>query len=624
MLHSLRSRLWLFFLAFLLLVVGSVTITFVALHARRNDALAINLAGRQRMLSQQITWLALTAQDDTAMDEARRRFEQTLDALRDGGTAPDPAGMPVRLLPLTDPIAQARLADVRSAWQRFVQELDRRTAPTDAALTDAALTDASLVLLDRLDAVVARLAELSQAKMRHLQIMQAGFLVLALLLLRYANHLTQRHIVLPLAALNTAAQRMAAGDLDQAIPTPADAELNQVATTLEAMRVEVLNSSRYLEERVAQRTRELSVAFELSQEVTAQLELERLLTSATDHARALLNGEAAALCLLDHQGAMLHLAAGSGNGQVNLDLRQPVTAELAGQVIGQGKTVAAATTCASCGFLRGLADSQCVATPLRAGSVTLGALCVVRPAEARFETEEQSALALLANAAAGAIVNARLVEVQRTQAQQMAAQQERERLEAELHDNLAQTLSFLSFKLDRLEELIPAGAKADSAHELAQMRMATAKAYHQVRSALIGLRTPAPEIATPAVQLAGCVEEMYAAGLPVELQIVDEAALALPVVAQQQVIHIVREALNNAWRHAGATRATVCIERCNGTTRFTISDDGCGFDPAAVDSRAHLGLAIMRARAERSGGSLAVHSQPGSGTQVVVCFEHQS
>ncbi|RIK45073.1 MAG: hypothetical protein DCC57_16925 [Chloroflexi bacterium] len=624
--HSLRSRLWLLFLAFLLLVVGSVTITFVALNAQHADALSINLAGRQRMLSQQMTWLALTAPDGAALAAARQRFAQTLHALRAGGTALDPADLPVVLLPQTDPAAQARLAEVAQAWQRFDRELARQPAggapPLDASLTDASLTEASLALLDRLDAAVSRMAQVSQAKVRRLQAVQALFLALALWLLYSGYRLTQRRLVTPLAALDAAAQRMAAGDLEQAISPLADAELNQLAAALEAMRVEVLNSRRHLEERVGQRTRELSTAFELSQEVTAQLELDRLLTSATDRARTLLHGEAAALCLLDNESAMLHLAAGSGRGQASPALRQPVSAPLAGQVVGQGKTVVAQTACASCGFLRGLADSQCVATPLRAGSVILGALCVARPVDTTFEAEEQSALALLANAAAGAIVNARLVEARRTQAQQMAAQQERERLAAELHDNLAQTLSFLNFKVDRLEELVAAGAPTDAARELAQMRSATTKAYQQVRSALTGLRAPTPQADALAAQLAGCVDEMRATGLPVTLHIDDEDALALPAIAQQQVIHIVREALTNVWRHAGAGRATVCAERVDGSARFTIQDDGCGFDPATVDGSAHLGLAIMRARAERSGGSLAVHSQPGQGTRVVVSFTH--
>lgn len=623
MLHSLRRRLLLLFLTFLLLVVGSVTVTLGALYAQRSDALFINLAGRQRMLSQQMTWLALATPDDPRLAEARERFTLTLIALR-GGPTLAAAGRPVTLPAVSDPAVLAGLDEVWAAWQRYDQALSRATGgahPADAAAVTS-LTAASLALLDQLDAVVSRFAEAAQAKVRRLQFIQAIFLLLALVLLWAGYRFTRRHVVLPLAALDVYAQRMAAGDLEQVVPRSADAELDRLAQALETMRVEVLNSRRYLEERVNQRTRELSVAFELSQEVTAQLELERLLRSATDRARSLLDGAAAALCLLDDGEEVLRLAAGSGAGQANPTLRQPVTGELAGQVIGQGKTVVTETACASCGFLRGLAGGQCVATPLAAGGDMLGALCVVRPAGAMFEAEEQAAFALLANAAAGAIVNARLVEARRIQAQQTAAQDERERLAAELHDNLAQTLSFLNFKIDRIEGLLASGAVDETGRELAQMRGAATRAYHQVRVALTGLRPATPEAGALAAQLAECLEEFRAAtGLRVELQVGGADHLALPTVAQQQAIHIVREALTNAWRHAQAQQVTVRAERVNGVARITITDDGCGFDPAAVDAATHLGLAIMRARAERSGGNLAVRSQPGRGTQVVVSLD---
>ena len=64
----------------------------------------------------------------------------------------------------------------------------------------------------------------------------------------------------------------------------------------------------------------------------------------------------------------------------------------------------------------------------------------------------------------------------------------------------------------------------------------------------------------------------------------------------------------------------VCIERVDGQCRLTIEDDGCGFDPQDIQGGHHLGLRLMRARAERSGGTLMVESAPGAGTRVVVSF----
>jgi len=449
-----------------------------------------------------------------------------------------------------------------------------------------------------------------------------GLIVLAALIVLWRGYLVaRRHVVEPLDTLGEVAQRMAEGDFEHEIPAFADKESGRLAEALERLRLEAMADRRQLEDQVSRRTQELEAAFELSQEINAQLELDRLLESVTARARILMQGTAAALCLLDDDESALRLAAGSGEGKTDRNLRQPLSADLPSRVIGQGETVVSETACANCGFLRGLKSGPYVAAPLRAGNSRLGALCVARADWTEFEPAEQAAFSLLANAAAGAIVNARLAEDRRRQAEQAAVLGERERLAEELHDNLAQTLSFLNMKCDRLEELITAGATGDAERELAQMRGATTRAYGQVRAALTGLQAPLSEAGSFASQLASCVEEVQAAtGLPIELALIDEAALALPALAQQQALHIVREALLNTWRHAAARGARVCVERENGETVFTVSDDGRGFDPEAVDETGHLGLTIMRERAERSGGSLTVDAAPGAGTRIVARF----
>ncbi len=453
-----------------------------------------------------------------------------------------------------------------------------------------------------------------------------ALLVLAALVVLWRGYLlARRHVVEPLETLGQLAQRMAEGDFEREIPAFADSEPGRLAAALERLRYEAMENRRQLEEQVSRRTQELEAAFELSQEINAQLELDRLLESVTARARVLMQGTAAALCLLDEDEAALRLAAGSGEGKADRNLRQPLSADLPSRVIGQGQTVVSETACANCGFLRGLKSGPYVAAPLRAGDSRLGALCVARADWSEFEPEEQAAFNLLANAAAGAIVNARLAEDRRRQAEETAVLGERERLAEELHDNLAQTLSFLNMKCDRLQELITVGAAADAERELAQMRGATTRAYGQVRAALTGLQAPLPEAGSFASQLASCVEEIQTAtGLPIELTALDETAFALPALAQQQALHIVREALLNVWRHAAAQGARVCVERNNGETVFTVTDDGRGFDPGGVDETGHLGLAIMRERAERSGGSLTVVSAPGAGTRIVARFGGQA
>lgn len=194
-----------------------------------------------------------------------------------------------------------------------------------------------------------------------------------------------------------------------------------------------------LEARAAQRTHVLMSAFEFSQEIVAELDLALLIQSVTDRALALTRAHTAALCLLEDDGIRLRMAATSGESRPIQDSQPYGSLVPAGRVIGRGETVVVDAACALCGFQPAHAPGLCAAAPLRTGEATLGALCVVRGDGRGFDPDETLALTLLANSAAIAISNARLAEAGRAQAKRAAALAERERLAAELHDELAQT-----------------------------------------------------------------------------------------------------------------------------------------------------------------------------------------
>jgi two-component system nitrate/nitrite sensor histidine kinase NarX len=96
--------------------------------------------------------------------------------------------------------------------------------------------------------------------------------------------------------------------------------------------------------------------------------------------------------------------------------------------------------------------------------------------------------------------------------------------------------------------------------------------------------------------------------------------LKLPAEQEAQVYQIVREALANVIKHAGASNARVVLERTAKSVRVSVEDDGSGARIARRSADAqgdeHYGLAIMRERARRIGGSLRIVSAPGKGTQV--------
>jgi len=92
----------------------------------------------------------------------------------------------------------------------------------------------------------------------------------------------------------------------------------------------------------------------------------------------------------------------------------------------------------------------------------------------------------------------------------------------------------------------------------------------------------------------------------------------LPEHIESALYRTVQEALTNVARHAGATSASVLLERIDGEVSAIVEDDGQGFDTEAQgkDSSARLGLLGMRERVELVGGSLTIESSLGLGTTV--------
>jgi two-component system nitrate/nitrite sensor histidine kinase NarX len=95
----------------------------------------------------------------------------------------------------------------------------------------------------------------------------------------------------------------------------------------------------------------------------------------------------------------------------------------------------------------------------------------------------------------------------------------------------------------------------------------------------------------------------------------------LPADREVEIFHIVQEALANVCRHAHARRIDLCLDRARGGYEIAVVDDGVGMGAyAESDDAGHYGLAIMRERALRLGGSLAIDKAPGAGTRVRLFF----
>ena len=199
--------------------------------------------------------------------------------------------------------------------------------------------------------------------------------------------------------------------------------------------------------------------------------------------------------------------------------------------------------------------------------------------------------------------------------------EERQRLARELHDNLAQDLALLRLKLVEADRSLGADVTAETRTLVHEMFTTVDAGYQNLREAIFGLQAlDLRHAGALMISLRNYLSDFSELRkIPVELHAPGADTLVLPPQAQTQMIRIIHEALSNIVRHAGASKATVTIDRAGNRARITIADDGRGFVPetASKDAR-HFGLRTMKERAESVGGTLAIQSLPGHGTQVIL------
>lgn len=632
MIKRLQVQLTILFTTFVLLIVISVGVTFWGLQTQQQDALLINLAGRQRMLVQHMTRLALQLQvgDESvasSLVESVQIFSQTLTALRNGGTAPYLTDSVVSLPVTRDPGLVAALDEVASAWGEYRSTLEViASSATDSASLQAPLAEQSDDLVQKADVVVRLYEAASTAKVNRLRSIQITFLACALVLLAAGAWITRRSLLKPLHDLGLTAKRLGENQLDTPVQLEGPAEMRELSQAFDEMRSrlhsareELIQWNSTLEERVAQRTQELEMLNEVSREISSRLDIQQVLNSVTEKARTLLDGEVASLCLVDTNQHWIKLQAISGPQHAVVGDTMRADEGFADAVLtGEQAMTCGVSSCrGGCRMLSAEYRISHLAAPLRVGDRVIGALCVGSPIQNRFATESAEMLTKLANVAAIAMENARLF----AQAERVATLEERRRVATEMHDGLGQTLSYLGLMTDQVVEFIADGREGAALEHLNKTRETIGKATRDVRRAINSLMDETPLQTNLCANLREALDQITSEhSLKAEWRVDADSAPECSPQAAEQVYNITREALVNAARHANAKQVSVQVGRNNDDCFVTIEDDGQGFDTSQPAPGGHFGLRIMQARAKHIGGRVEIQSMPGHGTRVTLVW----
>jgi PAS domain S-box-containing protein len=258
--------------------------------------------------------------------------------------------------------------------------------------------------------------------------------------------------------------------------------------------------------------------------------------------------------------------------------------------------------------LRDLGFRSSVGAPIRLGGRLWGAVVVSTVAETPFPPDAEQRIADFAELVGIALANAEArQELADSRARIVqAGDEERRRLERNLHDGAQQRLVALSLELRLCERKLASGDPM--AGELLK------HAGDDLAGALEELRELARGIHPAILSDQGLVPalEMLAgrATVPVELCASRDARLPPPVEAA--AYYLVAEALTNAAKHAQASCVNVNVTRSNGRAVVEVADDGVG----GADLRGGSGLRGLRDRVEALGGELDLESRDGAGTTI--------
>lgn len=363
-------------------------------------------------------------------------------------------------------------------------------------------------------------------------------------------------------------------------------------------------------EEVRARASRSRALYEIGLEVASSQELARVLRRITANARDLVSASGAALCLADEATGRLRLVESAGDGIVEAEARGSNGHREDGLPLVNREP-------RSCPLIAERYRRSIVRSRVIGGSQVVGELCVAFSDGHAATEEEQALLDALADMAAIAISNARLLERER----QLAVLEERDHLAREMHDTVAQVLGYLHLKAATTRRRLASGDLTDAAEELQEMEDLAHEAYVDVREAILGLR----ETVAPAEGIVGSIRQYLQKfsrqfGIQTRLLSPGQVNANLRPDAEVQLVRVIQEALTNVRKHSGASTATVRLENREGNLEIVIEDDGCGFDASRIERREgrSFGMQSMRERVEGAGGALFIESAPGEGTRVVV------
>ncbi|RKR77986.1 histidine kinase [Marinobacter nauticus] len=591
--------------AIVLTAIVSMATTLAVSNSIEGNATAINLAGSLRMGAFQLAARSASESPVENTETLDQRIEEYEDRLRDPAI--------IRSIPRTDdhPLVE-QYKTVEYGWANQLKpslESHQTGAPLSAEMITT--VESYTVEVDRL---VSMLEQRTEARIDLLHLIQIISMVFSVLIVLALFLDLKNRILRPLRKLVGIATAVGEQDFSHKADLKGSDELAQLGQAFDQMTSELALTYYELESRARQKTEELEISH-------AALQVMHSASRGLFANHDLCSG---AIPMLQDLEQLL------GIGPIRLFLHDKESAE----------PVEAITTatpkrpfycrdhhCNACLVTPEVYDEMPLENndgrrlllPIRTPGQLLGTLEVWYPAEKGLPETSRRLLETLTDQLATAI----FLEKQITEEQQLTLAEERTVIARELHDSLAQSLSYLKMQVTRLRRLnIDGEQKPIHDDILDELSTGLNSAYRQLRELLatFRLKLDTPDLATALRKTIDEFSERL--GKPVAF----EYNLPPQTLSPNEEIHtlqIIREGLANAVKHADATDIAVKVVFDSPQVRASIQDNGRGL-PGGDQPVNHYGLIIMQDRARTLGGKVNVRNRDEGGVEVALTFVPKS
>lgn len=547
-------------LAILLLSVMTTSFALLTLASSLNDAEAVNVSGSLRMQSYRLAYDIQTG--SSQFSEHLDQFEQSL-------FSPSMAALEHWTVP-TD--IKVHYYNLIGRWENLHPLLNDGEKHL--------FLDEVANFVDRIDRFVFELQEFSVIKLQVLSIAGGIGLSLILIVALFTIHFTQRKVVSPLNQLVGASKQIQNGHFDISLDVKSDNELGILAGTFSKMAADLGKLYRGLEKSVDEKTRRLrhaneslQVLYNCSQELSVSRLSSQNFSAMLDTLIEIEGLTATKLVIDENNGINTEITTGKPSEQQQWHYQD---LELDGQVLGQ------------------LWWQYTLPCP------------------------DKNLIDNIARTLARGIYYNRAQK----QAEQLLLMEERATIARELHDSLAQSLSYLKIQITLLKRQLGKNETESAMQIITDIDSGLSGAYTQLRELLSTFRLTIKEanFGEALIEMLKPLDEQTDAML-----IVDNNLSSLNLDAHHQVhlLQLIREAVLNAIKHAEADEIIVSCNQDGDHVNIKINDDGEGFDPAN-EKLNHYGLAIMTERASRLNGELTINTTQGSGCEVALSFSLES